>query len=99
MPGNEAIQHSFEKTNWRYTEEYTIWDFYKKVTRHRTATNQWVTLRERIIFHISNHQRDKYWRSTDRKKVQLENTCRKHRTQACGVMNKEDKKQVFDTNS
>jgi hypothetical protein len=40
----------------------------------------WITLRQRIMLHISGHHGDKYRRSTERKKVQLEDTCRIHRT-------------------
>jgi len=49
-----------------------IWNFYKKTARYRTPTKHWITLQHRIMLHISNHHRHKYWRSTDRKKVQLE---------------------------
>jgi len=69
-----------------------IWNFYKKISIYRTPTKHWITLRQRIVLHISNHRGDKYWRSTDRKKVQLAYICWKQRTCSCRVMNEEDRR-------
>jgi hypothetical protein len=49
-----------------------IRNLYKKTARYRTPTKHWITLQQRIMLHISNQHGHKYWRSTDRKKVQLE---------------------------
>ena len=44
------------------------------------------------MLHISNHHTDKYLRSTDRNKLQLEDKCQKRKKRTCRVTDKKDRR-------
>ena len=88
-PKNQTTSAVFKPANLGTKGQHTI---YKKITRHTTATTHWLTFCLRIMLHISNHHGDKYRKLLDRKKEQLEDTCQKHRTHSCRVMNEQDRR-------